>query len=63
MRLCNIYTNTIQGYIDLEKSKMLKRKSGVPAKQIKLSQLAKRFNIKTKHPMQTTQRCDIYRQL
>jgi len=63
MRLCNIYTNTIHGYIDLEKNKLLKRISGVFAKQIKLPQLAKRFNIKTKHPMRTTQRCEIYRQL
>ena len=63
LRLCNIYTNTIQGYIDLEKNKLLTQKSGVLAKQIKLSQLTKRFNIKTKHPLSTTQRCKVYKQL
>jgi len=63
LRLCNIYTYYIQGYIDLEKNKLLKRKSGVHTKQIKLSQLAKKFNIRTKTPMQTTQRCEVYKQL
>jgi len=63
LKLCSIFTYYMQGYIDLENNAILRRKSGLGSNKIKLIQLAKRFNIKTTHPMRTAQRCNIYRQL
>jgi len=63
MRLCGIFTGTIQGYIDLERYELLRRQCGIFTNQIKLIQMAKKLNIKTRHPMRTAQRCHIYKQL
>jgi len=63
MRLCGIFTGTMNGYIDLERHELLRRKCGIFTNQIKLTQMTKKFNIHTKYPMRTTQRCQIYQQL
>ena len=63
LRLGSIFTYYFQGYIDLEKSQLLKRKSGINSTKVKLTQLTKSFHIKTKYPIRTMQRCSIYRQL
>ena len=63
MRLCGIFTNYINGYIDLERHELLRRKCGVFTNQIKLSVMTKKFGIKVKHPMRTAQRCNILKQL
>ena len=63
MRLCGIFTGTMNGYVDLERHELLRRKCGIFTNQIKLTQMAKKFNIHTKYPIRTTQRCQIYQQL
>ena len=63
MRLCNIYTDTIHGYIDLAKHEIIRRKCGIFTNKIKLPQLTKKLNIKAKFPMRTTSKCSIFRQL
>ena len=63
MRLCGIYTHYINGYIDLERHELLRRKCGVFTNQIKLPLMVKKFGIKAKYPMRTAQRCNILKQL
>ena len=63
MRLCGIFTHYINGYIDLERHELLRRKCGIFTNQIKLPVMTKKFGIKTKHPMRTAQRCNILKQL
>ena len=63
MRLCEIFTGTIHGYIDLERHESLRRQCSNFNNQIKLIQMTKKLNIKTRNPIRTTQRCHIYNQL
>jgi len=63
MRLCEIFTGTINGYIDLERHELLRRKCGIFTNNIKLPQMTKKFGIKTKYPTRTTQCCKIYQKL
>ena len=63
MRLCNIHSHAIHGYVDLEKHELLRRKCGIFANKIKLPLMAKKFNIKGKFPMRTKSRCNVLKQL
>jgi len=63
MRLYNIHTYAIHGYVYLERHELLRRKCGMFTNKIKLPQMAKKFNIKAKFPIRTAPRCTVLRQL
>ena len=63
LRLCNITTILIHGYIDLERLEPLRRKFGPVTNQIKLPSMVKIFNLRGKFPMRTSPRCIILKPL